>query len=88
MARLLVAAVTMETVVGVAGRKVMLPCRVEEAGQGGVEVCWGRGEPSLFTCHSAVLQTAGDQVSYRRSYRYQVFRVGASECSESLLLWK
>ncbi|XP_040907962.1 hepatitis A virus cellular receptor 2 homolog [Toxotes jaculatrix] len=67
-----VSAVTMETVVGVAGRRVMLPCRSDAVSQSGVEVCWGRGEPSLFTCHNTVINTAGDQVSYRRSYRYSV----------------
>ncbi|XP_076606935.1 uncharacterized protein LOC143332943 [Chaetodon auriga] len=65
-----VSAVTTETVVGVAGRKVMLPCRSEAANQRGVEVCWGRGEPSLFTCHNAVIYTAGGQTTYRKSYRY------------------
>ncbi|XP_041808953.1 hepatitis A virus cellular receptor 1-like isoform X2 [Chelmon rostratus] len=65
-----VSAVTTETVVGVAGRKVMLPCRSEAVNQKGVEVCWGRGEPSLFTCHNAVIYTAGGQVTYRKSYRY------------------
>uniref|UniRef100_UPI0037E81E22 hepatitis A virus cellular receptor 1 homolog isoform X3 n=1 Tax=Semicossyphus pulcher TaxID=241346 RepID=UPI0037E81E22 len=65
-----VSAVTTETVVGVAGRRVTLPCRVEVVSQGGVEVCWGRGEPSLFTCHNAVINTAGDQTTYRKSYRY------------------
>lgn len=86
----------METVVGVAERRVMLPCRVEAVSQRGVEVCWGRGEPSLFSCHSTVIHTAGDQVTYRKSYRYQVFRVrvpepqspltGSSLYTESLLL--
>ncbi|XP_036975686.1 hepatitis A virus cellular receptor 1-like [Acanthopagrus latus] len=67
-----VSAVTTETVVGVAGRRVKLPCRSEAASQRGVEVCWGRGEPSLFTCHNTVINAAGDQVSYRKSYRYSV----------------
>ena len=67
-----VSAVTTETVVGVAGRRVKLPCRSEAASQRGVEVCWGRGEPSLFTCHNTVINAAGDQVSYRKSYRYMV----------------
>uniref|UniRef100_UPI0037E8D175 hepatitis A virus cellular receptor 1-like isoform X2 n=1 Tax=Semicossyphus pulcher TaxID=241346 RepID=UPI0037E8D175 len=67
-----VSAVTTETVVGVAGRRVTLPCRVEVVSQGGVEVCWGRGEPSLFTCHNAVINTAGDQTTYRKSYRAQL----------------
>ncbi|XP_042339343.1 hepatitis A virus cellular receptor 1 homolog, partial [Plectropomus leopardus] len=65
-----VSAVTTETVVGVAGRKVTLPCRSEAARKRGLDVCWGRGEPSLFTCHNTVIHTAGDQVSYRKSYRY------------------
>uniref|UniRef100_A0A7N8X623 Ig-like domain-containing protein n=1 Tax=Mastacembelus armatus TaxID=205130 RepID=A0A7N8X623_9TELE len=51
-------AVTMETVVGFAGRRVTLPCRLEEKNQRGVEVCWGRGEPSLFTCHNTVVNAA------------------------------
>ncbi|XP_029304654.1 hepatitis A virus cellular receptor 1-like [Cottoperca gobio] len=57
------AAVTTETVVGVAGRRVTLPCRL------GMEVCWGRGEPSLFTCHNTVIDSAGVYVIYRKSYR-------------------
>lgn len=64
-----VSVVTAETVVGVAGRTVTLPCLSEAASQGGVEVCWGRGKPSLFTCHNAVINAAGEQVTYRRSYR-------------------
>lgn len=67
-----VSAVTTETVVGVAGRRVKLPCLSEAVSQRGVEVCWGRGEPSLFTCHNTVINAAGDQVSYRKSYRYMV----------------
>ncbi|XP_026166072.1 hepatitis A virus cellular receptor 1 homolog [Mastacembelus armatus] len=66
------AAVTMETVVGFAGRRVTLPCRLEEKNQRGVEVCWGRGEPSLFTCHNTVVNAAGEQMFYRKSYRYSV----------------
>uniref|UniRef100_A0A3P8V7Y0 Ig-like domain-containing protein n=1 Tax=Cynoglossus semilaevis TaxID=244447 RepID=A0A3P8V7Y0_CYNSE len=64
-------AVTTETVVGVAGRRVMLPCRLDVEPQKGVEVCWGRGQPSLFNCHNAVINTKGDQVTYRRSYSLQ-----------------
>ncbi|XP_038565627.1 hepatitis A virus cellular receptor 1 homolog [Micropterus salmoides] len=67
-----VTVVTAETVVGVAGRTVTLPCLSEAASQGGVEVCWGRGKPSLFTCHNAVINAAGEQVTYRRSYRYSM----------------
>ncbi|XP_029028577.1 hepatitis A virus cellular receptor 1 homolog isoform X2 [Betta splendens] len=65
-------AVTMETVVGVAGGEVELPCRLEAANQEGVDVCWGRGEPSLLTCHDAVVHGAGHQVYYRRSHRLSV----------------
>ncbi|KAM9348485.1 uncharacterized protein ABDE67_010520 [Symphorus nematophorus] len=67
-----VSAVTTETVVGVAGRKVRLPCRSEAVSQKGVEVCWGRGEPSLFTCHNMVINAAAERVTYRSSYRYSV----------------
>lgn len=66
----LLSAVTTETVVGVAGRRVALPCRTEAANQRGVEVCWGRGEPSLFTCHNTVINVNGDHITYRKSYRY------------------
>ncbi|KAM6911442.1 uncharacterized protein PEZ65_015668 isoform 2-T2 [Lycodopsis pacificus] len=65
-------AVATETVVGVAGRAVTLPCRSEAANQRGVEVCWGRGQPSLFTCRDMVVQVAGDQLAYRNSLRYSV----------------
>ncbi|KAK5623389.1 hypothetical protein CRENBAI_015091 [Crenichthys baileyi] len=67
-----VSAVATETVVGVAGQVVKLPCRLEEARQGGVEVCWGRGKPSLFTCHNTLINAAGDQVTYRQSHRFSV----------------
>uniref|UniRef100_A0A4W6D2P9 Ig-like domain-containing protein n=1 Tax=Lates calcarifer TaxID=8187 RepID=A0A4W6D2P9_LATCA len=62
----------LHTVVGVAGRRVALPCRTEAANQRGVEVCWGRGEPSLFTCHNTVINVNGDHITYRKSYRYSV----------------
>ncbi|XP_060942265.1 hepatitis A virus cellular receptor 1-like [Limanda limanda] len=61
---------TTETVVGTAGRRVTLPCRSEAVKRSGVEVCWGRGEPSLFTCHNIVINMAGDDVSYRKSDRF------------------
>lgn len=64
-----VSTVTAERVVGVAGRSVRLPCRTEAAGQGGVDVCWGRGESSVFSCQNAVTHTVGNRVIYRKSYR-------------------
>ncbi|KAM9332772.1 hepatitis A virus cellular receptor 2 homolog [Pholidichthys leucotaenia] len=67
-----VSAVTTETVVGVVGGKVNLPCRLAAAKQGGVEVCWGRGEPSLFTCHNTVINRSAERTTYRRSNRYSV----------------
>lgn len=60
---------TTETVVGVAGTRVVLPCRVEAVLQSGAEVCWGRGKPSLFSCHNAVIHQAAGQVTYRKSDR-------------------
>ncbi|XP_008296934.1 hepatitis A virus cellular receptor 2 homolog [Stegastes partitus] len=67
-----VLAVTMETAVGVAGQVVTLPCRHETANQRGVEVCWGRGKPSLFTCHNTVIDSNGQQITYRRSHRFSL----------------
>ncbi|XP_061595111.1 hepatitis A virus cellular receptor 1 homolog [Cololabis saira] len=67
-----VSAVATETVVGVAGRAVKLPCRSEAAKQGKVEVCWGRGQPSIFTCHNTVINSARDHVTYQKSDRYSV----------------
>ncbi|XP_062262629.1 hepatitis A virus cellular receptor 1-like [Platichthys flesus] len=61
---------TRETVVGTAGRRVTLPCRSEAVKRSGVEVCWGRGEPSLFTCHNILINMAGEDVSYRKSDRF------------------
>ncbi|XP_034538726.1 T-cell immunoglobulin and mucin domain-containing protein 4-like isoform X2 [Notolabrus celidotus] len=73
--------VTTETVVAVAGRRVTLPCRAGAESQQDVEVCWGRGEPSLFTCHNTVLTTTGGQTTYRKSYRYS-----SSSSSLSILI--
>lgn len=67
-----VSAVTTETVVGVVGQTVTLPCRSEAANQRGVEVCWGRGEPSLFTCHNAVIDSSGQRITYRKSHRFSL----------------
>uniref|UniRef100_A0A672GJU6 Ig-like domain-containing protein n=1 Tax=Salarias fasciatus TaxID=181472 RepID=A0A672GJU6_SALFA len=64
------AAVSTETVVGVAGQAATLPCRSEAVEQPGVEVCWGTGEPSLFGCHNTVMYSAGSRVTYRKSHRY------------------
>ncbi|KAG8008363.1 Hepatitis A virus cellular receptor 1 [Nibea albiflora] len=55
-----------------AGRKVTLPCHSEAVSQTGVEVCWGRGEPSLFSCQNTVIYSAGEKVTYKKSYRYSV----------------
>ncbi|XP_062288603.1 hepatitis A virus cellular receptor 1 homolog [Scomber scombrus] len=77
-----VAAVTTETVVGVAGRSVTLPCRSEAMKQRGAAVCWGREEPSLFTCHDMLINTAAGQVTYRKSNRYSV---SSSESGSSSL---
>ncbi|XP_054902664.1 hepatitis A virus cellular receptor 1 homolog [Poeciliopsis prolifica] len=67
-----VSAVATDTVVGVAGQVVKLPCRLEEARQSGVEVCWGRGKPSLFTCHNTLINGAGGQVTYQQSDRFSM----------------
>ncbi|XP_038157282.1 hepatitis A virus cellular receptor 1-like [Cyprinodon tularosa] len=67
-----VSAVATETVLGVAGQVVELPCRLEEARQRGVEVCWGRGKPSLFTCHNTIINFAGEQVKFQQSHRFSV----------------
>ncbi|XP_072231258.1 uncharacterized protein [Leuresthes tenuis] len=67
-----VSAVAKETVVGVAGEVVTLPCRCGTERQSGVEVCWGTGEPSVFTCHNTLINGAGDHVKYRRSHRYSL----------------
>ncbi|XP_047463668.1 hepatitis A virus cellular receptor 1 homolog isoform X1 [Mugil cephalus] len=64
--------VAMETVVGVAGQAVRLPCGCEAVEQGQVEVCWGRGEPSLFTCHNILIDSSRDKVTYRKSLRYDM----------------
>ncbi|XP_071760242.2 uncharacterized protein havcr2 [Centroberyx gerrardi] len=61
----------METVVGVAGAAVTLPCRSGAARQGGVEVCWGRGEPTLFSCHNTLISADGAQVQ-TTSHRYSL----------------
>ena len=65
-----VSAVAKETVVGVAGEVVTLPCRSGTVRQSGVEVCWGTGEPSVFNCHNTLINGARDHVKYRRSHRY------------------
>ncbi|RVE63365.1 hypothetical protein OJAV_G00135530 [Oryzias javanicus] len=72
-----------ETVVGVAGGDVTLPCRHGAAKQGGVEVCWGRGEPSLFTCHNAVISGTGNHVTYRRSNRFSLSSSSSLSISSS-----
>uniref|UniRef100_A0A3Q1G1W5 Hepatitis A virus cellular receptor 1 homolog n=1 Tax=Acanthochromis polyacanthus TaxID=80966 RepID=A0A3Q1G1W5_9TELE len=78
-----VSAVTTETVVGVVGQTVMLPCRSEAANQRGVEVCWGRGEPSLFTCHNAVIDSSGERITYRKSYRFSLSSSSSLSISSS-----
>ncbi|XP_010869513.2 hepatitis A virus cellular receptor 1 homolog isoform X1 [Esox lucius] len=63
----------METVVGVAGRTVSLPCRYDTATQGLTEVCWGMGRgPSPFACENTVVATNGVEVIYRRSGRHRL----------------
>ncbi|XP_061659611.1 hepatitis A virus cellular receptor 1 homolog isoform X2 [Syngnathoides biaculeatus] len=61
-----------ETVVGVSGRKVALPCRVAAAKRRGLHTCWGRGEPAMFSCHNMLVNVAGERIMYKSSYRYSV----------------
>ncbi|XP_077402804.1 uncharacterized protein LOC144036218 [Vanacampus margaritifer] len=61
-----------ETVVGVAGRRVALPCRVAAAKRRDVYVCWGKGEPAFFSCHNMLVNMAGKHIMYKSSYRYSV----------------
>ncbi|XP_061902486.1 hepatitis A virus cellular receptor 1 homolog [Entelurus aequoreus] len=67
-----VTAGSVETVVGLAGRRVALPCRVEAAKQRGVHVCWGKGTPSLFSCQNMLVNMAGERMTYKSSYRYSM----------------
>ncbi|KAF7649796.1 hypothetical protein LDENG_00135850 [Lucifuga dentata] len=62
----------MQTVVGVAGSTVMLPCYSEAANQRGVEVCWGRSQPTLFSCHDTLIHTPGPPTTSRTSHRYSL----------------
>uniref|UniRef100_A0A3P9HH47 Ig-like domain-containing protein n=1 Tax=Oryzias latipes TaxID=8090 RepID=A0A3P9HH47_ORYLA len=78
-----VSATATETVVGVAGGDVTLPCRCRAAQQVGVEVCWGRGEPSIFSCHNAVISGTGNHVTYRRSKRYSMSSSSSLSISSS-----
>ncbi|KAM9846772.1 hepatitis A virus cellular receptor 1 isoform 2-T2 [Aulostomus maculatus] len=73
--------VTAETVVVVAGRRAVLPCRLEMWKRRRLEVCWGRGQPSLFSCHNTVINTSGKLIIYRSSYRYSVSSLGSGGVS-------
>ncbi|KAJ7997300.1 hypothetical protein DPEC_G00227540 [Dallia pectoralis] len=65
----------METVVGVAGKTVSLPCRYDAVKPDLTDVCWGLGRgSSAFSCENAVVVTKGDEVTYRRSRRYRLGR--------------
>ncbi|XP_051903168.1 hepatitis A virus cellular receptor 1-like [Hippocampus zosterae] len=68
-----------ETVVGVAGRRVSLPCRVAAAKRKGVHVCWGRGEPAFFSCHNVLVNAVGERLMYKSSYRYSVSSAPSKE---------
>ncbi|XP_061752521.1 hepatitis A virus cellular receptor 1 homolog [Nerophis ophidion] len=63
---------SVETVVGLVGRRVPLPCRVEAAKQRGMHLCWGKGTPSLFSCQNILVNMAGERMTYKSSYRYSV----------------
>ncbi|KAM4545004.1 uncharacterized protein havcr2 [Odontesthes bonariensis] len=80
-----VSAVAKETVVGVAGEAVTLPCRSGTVRPSGVEVCWGTGEPSVFNCHNTLINGAGDHIKYRRSHRYSLSSSSSLSISDSQL---
>ncbi|KAL0994692.1 hypothetical protein UPYG_G00125870, partial [Umbra pygmaea] len=62
-----------ETVVGIAGRTVSLPCRYDSSTLGILAVCWGMGAgPSLFGCENTVISTNGEEVVYRRTLRHRL----------------
>uniref|UniRef100_A0A8C9S2W9 Ig-like domain-containing protein n=1 Tax=Scleropages formosus TaxID=113540 RepID=A0A8C9S2W9_SCLFO len=61
-----------ETVIGVAGERVTLPCGYSVKTYGVTDTCWGRGEVPYSKCSKMVVSTEGDKVTYRQSDRYKL----------------
>ncbi|XP_044133371.1 polymeric immunoglobulin receptor-like [Bufo gargarizans] len=50
---------------------LVLPCSYS-ADAGTNPVCWGHGHCGLFSCHNKVLESDGDEVTWKESDKYQV----------------
>ncbi|KAL4631308.1 hypothetical protein GN956_G15419 [Arapaima gigas] len=74
-----------ETVIGVAGEQVTLPCRYSVKSHGVTDTCWGRGAVPFTKCSNTISSTEGDKVTYRQSHRYQLLR-GVSRGDVSLTI--
>ncbi|NWU10039.1 TIMD4 protein, partial [Cephalopterus ornatus] len=62
-----------QTVRGVTGQSVRLPCNYRVTRHTGIsDVCWGRGSCPNSKCKNTILQTHGRTVRSRKSWRYDL----------------
>ncbi|KAJ8332670.1 hypothetical protein SKAU_G00424590 [Synaphobranchus kaupii] len=63
---------SIETLIGITGETVTLPCRYDFTANGLTAMCWGREEVSLFKWSNTIISTDGEKVNFRKSHRYQL----------------
>ncbi|XP_069619485.1 hepatitis A virus cellular receptor 1 homolog [Ranitomeya imitator] len=68
---LVVVAVSGEVVTGSVNDALILPCTYT-VHKYQYHMCWGRGECSFFSCNNGIIWTNGQNVTRRRSDRYQL----------------
>ncbi|XP_028840381.1 hepatitis A virus cellular receptor 1 homolog isoform X2 [Denticeps clupeoides] len=61
---------SVQTIVGVAGRPVTLPCFYDVGTHGVLPFCWGREEVTLLGCENTIVSADGTVVNFKLSRRY------------------
>ncbi|KAJ8332671.1 hypothetical protein SKAU_G00424600 [Synaphobranchus kaupii] len=63
---------SIETLIGITGETVTLPCRYDFKANGLTAMCWGRAEVPSSKCSNTIITTDGEKVNFRESHRYQL----------------
>ncbi|XP_058852190.1 hepatitis A virus cellular receptor 1 homolog isoform X1 [Acipenser ruthenus] len=61
-----------QKVSGMLGQNVTVPCRYSVKG-GVMEMCWGRGECTVFMCTQKIISSDGNRVNHKKSDKYGLF---------------
>ncbi|KAL4631310.1 hypothetical protein GN956_G15421 [Arapaima gigas] len=61
-----------QTVYGVVGQSVTLPCKYNARYYGPIPACWGRGPVPLRSCSEEIIKSDGLRVTRRKTFKYDL----------------